>query len=139
MQETWLKLFEKHQRGELAQLELPGLAIRQALFIASDVARKTRAQATQSIEAQDDRTSPEPNPVDIMIARQELGAARGVIAGLPERQRTIFEWHFRNASQSHEATAAALQISVQHLRQTLCDIRKQVRKIVQGPPRSTAP
>src|SRR5262245_35043530 len=43
-QETWARLWEQHREGKLPRLELPGLAVRQAAFLAADDARR-RARA----------------------------------------------------------------------------------------------
>jgi DNA-directed RNA polymerase specialized sigma24 family protein len=41
-QTTWLRLFEQHQAGKLERLEFPGLALRQARFLALDALRRER-------------------------------------------------------------------------------------------------
>ena len=43
-QATWARLYEQHQDGKLASLELPGLAIRQARFLAIDSFRHSELQ-----------------------------------------------------------------------------------------------
>src|SRR4051812_35422239 len=51
-QQTWARLIAQQCAGRLARLELPGLAIRQAAFLALDAARAERADRAR---ASDDR------------------------------------------------------------------------------------
>lgn len=44
-QATWTRLIEQHGRGALAKLELPGLAIRQARFLALNELRRAHREA----------------------------------------------------------------------------------------------
>src|SRR5690349_723430 len=40
LQETWARLFERAQQGRFDSLELPGLAITQAMFLAAEDGRR---------------------------------------------------------------------------------------------------
>src|SRR5262245_40887108 len=41
-QEAWTRLIQKHKEGALTEVKLPGLAIKQALFLAKTDARQTQ-------------------------------------------------------------------------------------------------
>src|ERR1051326_3409766 len=43
-QQTWVRLMEQHARGALENLELPGLAIRQARFLALNEHQRSRTE-----------------------------------------------------------------------------------------------
>jgi DNA-directed RNA polymerase specialized sigma24 family protein len=49
-QETWARLWEQNREGKLSRLELPGLAVRQAAFLAADEARRRARTRTAELD-----------------------------------------------------------------------------------------
>src|SRR5689334_4039581 len=58
--DTWARLFEQQQAGRLPTFELPGLAIRQAMFLAADFRRARRRPnvPVETVELVDPQLSP---------------------------------------------------------------------------------
>ncbi|MBX7116600.1 MAG: sigma-70 family RNA polymerase sigma factor [Myxococcaceae bacterium] len=124
-QEAWSRLISQHREGRLKRIELPGLAVRQALFLASD---ERRLQA---------RTAPLPNTVialeDIsmeirLLSKEQLTRAKQAFDTCSTRSREVFQFVYDNPALKHGEAAAKLGISVQRLRQTLCEVRSHLRK-----------
>src|SRR5580692_7937014 len=67
-QSAWAKLWEKQIAGLLPRLELPGLAIRQALFLAADERRTERPTEALSAQLGVSASSPEAH----VLSRQQL-------------------------------------------------------------------
>lgn len=135
-QEAWTRLIEQQRRGAFKRIELPGLAIRQALFLAQDF---LRAESLRGGGGADEsrllRTpSGEPSIEQKIISQQMLGRARAMIGSLPPRNRKIFELCYDQPHLSHAAAAERLGVSVQHVRQTLYGVRKQLRQLLKDSP-----
>jgi RNA polymerase sigma-70 factor (ECF subfamily) len=125
-QATWLRLMEQEAAGALAEVELPGLAIRQARFLALDAIRRDaveRARLADSLEV-------DPGSDDAierrLAGRQELERVKEVLAGCAPRARRLFHLLYGRGMSAGEA-AGELGISVQRARQLLCETRKKIR------------
>jgi RNA polymerase sigma factor (sigma-70 family) len=122
-QEAWTRLMERE--ASLTRVELPGLVIQQALFLARDEARAERRR---------DALPPDPIPLveagpePRYLSAEALSKARGVIASLPARSRQIFEQCCEHPEVPHAEAAERLGVSVQHVRQTLYEVRKRLRE-----------
>jgi RNA polymerase sigma-70 factor (ECF subfamily) len=122
-QEAWTRIIEREPT--LGRIELPGLVIQQALFLARDEARAERRRvAVQNEPTHAFEAGPEPR----FLSAEALARARGVIASLPARSRQIFEQCCEHPEKPHAEVAATLGISIQHVRQTLYEVRKRVRE-----------
>jgi RNA polymerase sigma factor (sigma-70 family) len=133
-QEAWTRLIEQCGRGMLKQVKLPGLAIRQALFLAQDLERaeSLRGHAGETPLAQAE--SGEPSVERRIMSQEMLGRARAMIRSLPRRNREIFELCYDDPHLSHASAAERLGVSVQHVRQTLCLVRKHLRQMLKEEP-----
>src|SRR3954451_10246269 len=70
--DTWSRLYERWREGRLGLLQLPGLAIVQARYLALDEARRSRSRRAaldEVLERSDGRASPE----ERAAARQLVG------------------------------------------------------------------
>ena len=129
-QETWVRLMERQQRGELKELQLPGLAIVQAFFLASDE-RRRQARASGNVDADvaaldivDGGASVEAT----VIGRDRLQRVRGVIQALPDKAQGVFHAVFGRADhRSYAEVARDLGLSQQRVKQIVCEIRAKVR------------
>ena len=128
-QEAWLRLITQADAKKLDRLELPGLAIRQALFLA----RSERRKPGHQVESLED--VPE-LPVDSMEAqyfsRERLEKARARVRDLSPSARAIFERLYAEPSLSHAELATRVGLSVQRVRQIICEVRKVLRAELEG-------
>src|SRR5215470_4827617 len=69
-QAAWTRLIEQHQRGALAEIELPGLAIRQARFLAFNELSRTRTESRVLAAVPDPPSSPDTERV--VGSREEI-------------------------------------------------------------------
>jgi len=135
IQETWLRLVRQQRDGRLRTLELPGLAIAQSEWLAREALRThARRQAIASVstpstaalweipgaEADDD-------PAASAERTDRLRAGLRVLGELPPRMRQIVERACAGDDVAHADVARELGISVQRVRQTLCEARARMR------------
>jgi RNA polymerase sigma factor (sigma-70 family) len=130
--ETWLRLIEQHRAGRLAEVQLPGLAITQALFLAKDDFRRQRARDARA----DDGVVPcaPAGAIDLerqLIDRQELERAALALESCPAAERRVFDFCYQNPELGHAEVASRLGLSVQRIRQTLCKVRKVLRQAIE--------
>ena len=127
-QEAWVRLIDRQRKGELARLELPGLAIVQASFVAIEVARRdARIEPLDGIDAPDGAPSAEQR----LLSREDLLRARAAIDRCPNASRHVFQLVFEHPELSHAEVAAQVGLSVQRVRQILCEVRSVVRAALQ--------
>lgn len=125
-QAAWLRLMERHAAGELPTLELPGLAIRQARFLALDELRRDAAERRRAAEVDPDDATSGDDLERQLASRELLDRVAAVLATCAPNARQLFELHYgRNLS--HAEAAAALGLSIQRTRQLLCETRARIR------------
>jgi RNA polymerase sigma-70 factor (ECF subfamily) len=135
VQEVWLRLVRQQRAGRLRSLVLPGLAIAQAGWLAREEGRTQRRHETILIgaagvpiaasEAVDH--DPEADPEERTDRRERLDLIRRELAVCPPRARQIFLAVYGPAGRSHAEVARDLGLSVQRVRQALCEVRARVR------------
>jgi RNA polymerase sigma-70 factor (ECF subfamily) len=132
-QETWEKLVTQQQAGHLKWIELPGLAIRQAIFLAIDDARR-RYRDVPMDDAPEIAllTDPAPTAEERMLSRADADRALDVLAACSPGARRVFELVYENPGVPHAEAARRAGISVQRVRQTLCEIRAKVRAALEN-------
>jgi len=129
-QSTWTKLMEKHADGELPGLQLPGLAIKQARFLALNDIKQTQTQQ-RALAAVPDR-APESDVQNIVESRQRFERMLEALATCSPTARTVFRMVYEEPPHSHAEVAQHVGLSVQRVRQTLCETRNQIRSVMQG-------
>lgn len=131
--QAWSRLIAQQQAGRLRQLELPGLAIRQAAFLAQDSARAERVasrRAEADGQAQLDAaelSDPAASVEDRLIRREQLQRVEAELARCSPVARQLFALLYRNPGMRHADAARALGLSVQRVRQILCEVRARLR------------
>ena len=133
-QQTWTRLIAQQRAGRLARLELPGLAIRQAAFLALDAARAARGhegRATDDSERGQDVTDPAASVEDRLIRREELQRVHAELARCAPHQRRLFALLYGDPGMPHAEAARRLGLSVQRVRQTLCEVRARLRSALE--------
>jgi RNA polymerase sigma factor (sigma-70 family) len=135
--EAWTRLMEKDREGRLAELKLPGLAIVQARFLAWDERRRQRAQRAQrerlDLEAAEELVvDGHGDPEQRILTRQEAARALATVAAAPISAQRLFRLLYAEPGMPHARAAEVLGLSVQRVRQILCELRKSVRAALQG-------
>ena len=127
-QSTWIRLIEQDRQGQLGHLSFPGLAIRQARFLALDEIRRQASDRRRlaGVRAQSGGQTPV-SPEAQAASRQQLEAAAAVLTDGPKSAREVFRLLYTPPPHSHEQTARALGLSVQRVRQIVCETRKRLR------------
>ncbi|MFP2924831.1 RNA polymerase sigma factor [Pyxidicoccus sp. 3LG] len=130
-QETWARLIQQQQRGLLTELRLPNLALTQAAFLAADDARRSRRE---SISGAVDELPERQHPVDPavsaerrLLSEEQLSRAHAALAQVSPSARSVFLLACDGQELPHAEVAARVGLSVQRVRQILCEVRKKLR------------
>lgn len=128
-QEAWLRLITQADAHKLDRLELPGLAIRQALFLAQSEARRP-GQHTEPLDGLEEQS--DGSPESVFADRERLQKAHQRLQELTPSARAVFERLYGDPQQSHAEVAARVGLSVQRVRQIICEVRKVLRAELEG-------
>jgi RNA polymerase sigma-70 factor (ECF subfamily) len=127
-QETWARLFQRYLEGRFATLELPGLAITQAAFLAAEDQRRRRhSRAVQDSEALVALADPSASAEDRLMRRQLLQKATRALDGCSARARSVFTLAYEHPERPHLELAQQVGLSLQRVRQILCEVRAKIR------------
>jgi RNA polymerase sigma factor (sigma-70 family) len=130
-QDAWIRLIEQQREGRLSHLQLPGLAVAQAGFLAMEAAR--RAKRTEPIEADaEDVVDPSANAEMRLLTEERLARAERILSRCSPSARSVFRLAYGGEGLSHADIAARLGLSLQRVRQIVCEVRKQLRSAVLG-------
>jgi RNA polymerase sigma-70 factor (ECF subfamily) len=125
--QAWERLIERERAGQLPEIKLPGLVLKQARFLALDWLRERRRQSALTDEiacAPDD-------PERALIARRDVATALRVLAASSSSARAVFYHLYDDPPPPHEVVAARVGLSVQRVRQILCEVRKRIREALE--------
>jgi RNA polymerase sigma factor (sigma-70 family) len=131
-QAAWTRLMEQHARGSLAELELPGLAIRQARFLAFNELRRTKTEARTLAAVPDPPAAPDSER--IVGSREEIERVLAALATCPANARKVFHIVYATPGGSAAIAAKELGLSLQRVRQILCETRAQIRRALEVKP-----
>jgi RNA polymerase sigma-70 factor (ECF subfamily) len=138
-QEAWIRLVEQQRAGRLAELKLPGLAIAQAAFLSLEAARRDGSRGEpMSIHADDaggaaiDVADPAANAEARMITSERVERAERVLAGCSPSARNVFRLAYSGDGLSHAEVAKRVGLSLQRVRQILCEVRAKLRDALEG-------
>jgi RNA polymerase sigma-70 factor (ECF subfamily) len=126
-QEAWLRLLEQQRAGKLRELKLPSLAITQATFLSLDAAR--RDGKTLALADGFDAADPKPLSEQRLIGEEELARAERVLAKCSPSARKVFSLVYGGGNLSHAEVAEEVGLSVQRVRQIVCEVRKELRRV----------
>ncbi len=129
VQEAWLRLITQADAKKLDRLELPGLAIRQAMFLARSDARKAGHVTVPLDQAPEGDTE---SAELAYLSRERLLKARERLNDFSPSARAIFEQLYGDPHLSHAEVAAQVGLSVQRVRQIICEVRKVLRSELEG-------
>lgn len=125
--QTWARLMEQHRAGALVDLKMPGLAIKQAHFLALSWFRGRRRESGRPAAAADHAAEDSADPERLLIARRDVETALRVIAGCSRSAQAVFHHLYDDPPPPHEVVAERVGLSVQRVRQILCEVRKKIR------------
>lgn len=128
-QEAWLKLISQQRLGRLPHLLLPGLAITQAGYLALDDQRSARATNEVPLDDATALSIPEPaaGAHDRLLGKQQLQQAHAALARMSASQRRVFQLVYEDPDLSHADAARRSGLSVQRVRQIICEVRSKLR------------
>lgn len=133
VQETWLQLIEQQRRGRLQRIELPGLAIRQAFFLAMADLRRRHPGRAEPLTA-----FPVEVPVAVVdsvereiLTKQQLAQAQRALGECSESARQVFRLLYEDPDRAHLDVANEVGLSIQRVRQIICEVRKKLRPILE--------
>jgi RNA polymerase sigma factor (sigma-70 family) len=134
--EAWARLIEQDREGRLGELRLPGLAIVQARFLAWDERRREAMKARHDAGGAREVALAElpPDPEQRLLSRQQAERALDAVAASPVSSQRLFRLLYAEPSMPHARAAEQLGLSVQRVRQILCELRKRVRAAIEGDP-----
>jgi RNA polymerase sigma-70 factor (ECF subfamily) len=124
-QQAWTRLMEQHAQGKLDQLELPGLAIRQARFYALNEHQRARTELRVLSSVAE---PPAPDPERALASRQELERVLAALQTCSPMARKVFRLVYATPGGSAASAAQAVGLSLQRVRQILCETRAHIRK-----------
>ncbi len=134
-QEAWTRLIQQQQDGRLARLDLPGLAITQATFLALDAARRDERGPVDDAPAAIDAIAHRGGGVEErLLERERLERALRALALCPPSAQRVFRLFYEDPSIPHAELAAQVGLSVQRVRQILCEVRKALRGALEESP-----
>jgi RNA polymerase sigma factor (sigma-70 family) len=131
--DAWTRLVDQQRRGRIDVLELPGLAIAQARFLALEERRTQRAasSAQSPIEAAVSVPDPSPSPEDRVLSAQQLERAQRALSACSDVHQRVFRMVYGGNAMTQTAVAGALDLSVERVRHILTEVRKKLRAIVE--------
>ena len=129
-QETWALLLRKQQSGELTELKMPGLAITQAWYLARSHFRRFDPAQPVGGDSLPESIDGGPSPETQVLGRQRLQLGLREVKTCKPRAKRIFMLVCQQ-HMSYAAVARREGISQQRVRQTLCEVRAQIRAVLE--------
>jgi RNA polymerase sigma factor (sigma-70 family) len=130
--QTWTRLIEQERAGHLAEVRLPGLAIKQARYLALNWMRMRRREGGDLSE---DLPATAADPERALIARDDVAVALRVLESCSPSAQAVFRAIYDHPPPAHDVVAARVGLSVQRVRQILCEVRKKIRDALDQKPR----
>jgi len=126
--QTWARLVEQDRAGKLAEVKLPGLALKQARFLALTWLKTSKREG----ELAEDLVASTPDPERVLIARRDVEIALRVLARSSKSAQAVFTLMYDDPPPPHEVVAARVGLSLQRVRQILCEVRKKIRESLES-------
>jgi RNA polymerase sigma factor (sigma-70 family) len=129
VQAAWTRLMEQHARGALDEIELPGLAIRQARFLAFNELKRTKVEARTLATVPDH--GPAPDAERIASSREEIQRVIAALATCSPTARKVFRIVYATPEGTAAIAAKEVGLSLQRVRQILCETRAHIRRALE--------
>jgi RNA polymerase sigma factor (sigma-70 family) len=137
-QEAWIRLIEQQRAGRLSHLLLPGLAIAQAAFLSLEAARRDGSRAEPiPLEGEagrivTDLVDPAADAETRLLTSERVERAEKVLATFAPNAREVFRLTYGGDGLCHADVAKKVGLSLQRVRQILCEVRKELRTALEG-------
>jgi DNA-directed RNA polymerase specialized sigma24 family protein len=129
-QAAWTRLLERDSEQPLDRVELPGLAIRQARFIALNDLHRGKTEKRVLAAVPDPPAEP---AIDRVVAsRQEIDRVLDALATCSPTAKRIFHIVYATPGGSAATAAREVGLSLQRVRQILCETRAHIRRTMEG-------
>lgn len=128
-QSAWTRLLEQEESGALTDIELPGLAIRQARFLALNELQ--RAKTEKRVLAAVPDPPDEPPPDRIVEHRAEVDRVLAALATCSPTAKKVFRLVYATPGGTPASAAREVGLSLQRVRQILCETRAHIRSSLQ--------
>lgn len=131
VQTTWARLIEQVRSGAVVDVKLPGLALTQARFLGIDELRRARRDARRHADvAELDVVHGTGDTEGDLVTRENLGRALRELGKCTAQQQHIFRLVYEDAL-PHTDVATEVGLSVQRVRQILCEVRSKLRTVLE--------
>ncbi|MFL5353138.1 RNA polymerase sigma factor [Archangium sp.] len=134
-QETWARLIQQQQKGMLPELRLPNLALTQAAFLAADEARRTRRESlagpVEELPEAHHPVDPSVSAERRLLSEEQLERAQAALRECSTSAQRVFQLACDGQELPHAEVAARVGLSVQRVRQILCEVRKKLRSALE--------
>lgn len=128
-QATWTRLIEQHGSGKLAQLKLPGVAIRQAYFLTHNELKRAKREVRNLAAAP---TPPVPLDTEHIVgSREQIERVLAALATCSLTARRVFLLVYARPGGNMATAAKELGLSLQRVRQILCETRAYLRRTLE--------
>jgi RNA polymerase sigma factor (sigma-70 family) len=137
-QEAWIRLIEQQRAGRLSHLQLPGLAIAQAAFLSLEAARRDGSRGEplpldgDAGRIATDLVDPAADAETRLLTSERVERAEQVLATFAPNARDVFRLTYGGEGLSHADVAKKVGLSLQRVRQILCEVRKELRAALEG-------
>jgi RNA polymerase sigma factor (sigma-70 family) len=125
VQATWTRLMEQHAAGTLVELDFPGLAIKQARFLALNELQRRKVEIR--VLAAVPETAPAPDVDRIVSSREQIERVLDALATCSPTAKQIFRLVYATPGGNCASAAQTVGLSLQRVRQILCETRNHIR------------
>ena len=132
VQATWMRLMEQHASGSLTELDFPGLAIRQARFLALNDMQRRKVE--KRVLAAVPEAAPEPNIERVVASREQIERMLDALQTCSPTAKRIFRLVYATPGGTCVTAAQDVGLSLQRVRQILCETRNHIRRALEGTP-----
>ena len=124
-----------HDSGRLGEdIRLPGLAVAQARFLTLNVLKLKQQELQRYSFSKRDwhtLTNGDASPEARLLSREELERAIDTLDGCSDSARAVFFHIYDDPPPSHKEVARRVGLSVQRVRQILCEVRRKLRRALE--------
>jgi RNA polymerase sigma-70 factor (ECF subfamily) len=135
-QEAWIRLVEQQRQGRLDRLQLPGLAVTQAAFLALEAQRRdANARKHDPIDEPAIAAAlrdPQGDAEQRLLTAERVSRALEVLSTCSPSARKVFRLAYGGDGLSHAEVASRAGLSLQRVRQILCEVRAKLRTALEG-------
>ena len=132
VQATWTRLIEQHANGALGELDFPGLAIRQARFLALNELKRRKVE--MRVLSAVPESTPEPDVDRVIASRQQMERVLDALATCSPTAKQVFRLVYATPGGTCASAAQAVGLSLQRVRQILCETRNHIRRALEESP-----